>query len=503
MLSLVELRRAVDALARARLGARVERVVQHGDRSVVLTLSGGRANEAKSRCHLVLDTDRRHARLALQERPRKAPPSPPAFAQYLRAHLEGGRLAEAVLRSDDRQAELRFETKEGDLRLLLSILGPRSNLYLLDAGDRVVTSLRPLEKTRRDLSRGALWSDPESRPRGEGEDRFSEHEDEALLRAIERHYAEAASADETGELHRRISQALHKQASVQARKEKMLRRDLEEGGRAEEWKRWGELLKGHLESVPSGAPRVELRDWESGEAVVVPLDPTLAPAANMERCFKRHRKAARQGERAMVELGALDARREELGALRREFEALAAEDAEALAAFAARSEVQRLVKRFFPGPAPGAAPGPEPKRLKLGKRELPMRLAPKRYRTRDGLEVWVGKSDEGNDLLTTRLARGRDLFFHLEGSPGSHVVLRLESKEDPPHESLLEAAELAVHFSKQKKATRASVHVAAIKDVSKPRGAKPGLVYVHRGRTIQLRREPGRLERILAARIED
>jgi hypothetical protein len=211
----------------------------------------------------------------------------------------------------------------------------------------------------------------------------------------------------------------------------------------------------------------------------------------------------KQGERAQVELGALDVRREELESLRREFEAIAEEDGETLDQFAARPPVQRLVTRFFPKPAASAPAKPRPARFKLGKREIPMRLAPKRYRTSDGLEVWVGKSDEGNDLLTTRLANGKDLFFHLEGSPGSHVVLRTEGRSEVPHESLLEASELAVHFSKQKKVTRAGVHVAAIKDVSKPKGAKPGLVYVHRGRTLQLRRDPARLERILGARIEE
>jgi predicted ribosome quality control (RQC) complex YloA/Tae2 family protein len=139
----------------------------------------------------------------------------------------------------------------------------------------------------------------------------------------------------------------------------------------------------------------------------------------------------------------------------------------------------------------------------VGRREVPARLAPKVYRTQDGLEIWVGRSDEGNDLLTTRLARGNDLFFHLEGSPGSHVILRTEGRSEAPQESLLEAAELAVHFSKARGASRASVHVAAVKDVSKPPGAKPGLVWVHRGRTLPLRHSPDRLRRLLDTRSDD
>ena len=133
---------------------------------------------------------------------------------------------------------------------------------------------------------------------------------------------------------------------------------------------------------------------------------------------------------------------------------------------------------------------------------MPARLIPRRYRSRDGLEIWVGRNDAGNDHLSTRLARGNDLFFHLDGAPGSHVILRTEGSSDPPQESLLDACELAVHFSKQKNATRADVHIVPIKQVKKPKGAKPGLVWVTGGRSLHLRREEARLRRLLESRIE-
>ena len=118
------------------------------------------------------------------------------------------------------------------------------------------------------------------------------------------------------------------------------------------------------------------------------------------------------------------------------------------------------------------------------------------------MEIWVGRSDACNDHLTTRLARGNDLFFHLDGAPGSHVILRTAGRSDPPSEALLDACELAVHFSKQKNASRADVHIVPIKRVKKPKGAKPGLVYVTGGRTLTLRRDEKRLARLLASRID-
>src|SRR5690606_1366179 len=132
-----------------------------------------------------------------------------------------------------------------------------------------------------------------------------------------------------------------------------------------------------------------------------------------------------------------------------------------------------------------------------GGQELPARLVPRVYTSVDGLEIWVGRNDESNDLLSTRLARGNDLFFHLDASPGSHVVLRTEGRPDPPSTSILDACELAVHFSKARNAPSADVLVAPIKNVRKPRGAKPGLVYVSGGRHVRLRRDPARLARLL------
>ena len=71
------------------------------------------------------------------------------------------------------------------------------------------------------------------------------------------------------------------------------------------------------------------------------------------------------------------------------------------------------------------------------------------------------------------------------------MILRTEGRLDPPSEAVLDACELAVHFSKQRDATRADVHVVPIANVRKPRGAKPGLVTVHGGKTVHLRRTPG------------
>ena len=82
-------------------------------------------------------------------------------------------------------------------------------------------------------------------------------------------------------------------------------------------------------------------------------------------------------------------------------------------------------------------------------------------------------------------------------------MIRTGGRRDVPSETLLEACELAVHFSKARPAGRADVLVAPASGVRKPRGAKPGLVQVTGGRVVHLRRSPKRLEGVLASREPD
>ena len=504
MLTLTELRRVAALLDRTRRGARVDKIVQTEDAQLVLLLSGGESLPPQDRLVLALCAKPGTARVSALRALPAAPATPPQLAQYLRAHLDGARLRSVRLEGADRQLRLRFDTRERKLSLLFSILGPRSNVYALDANDRVVASARPLPETRRDLVLGAPWRAPEGGPRGEGDDRFASASDDELLAAIEAHYAEReANAGETS-LARRVAQALRKQRAAIEKKLRLAHEDAERAGNAEQLKRSGELVAAHLSALKPGDTLLNTSDFATGEAVAIPLDPKLTPAQNKDEFFRRAKKAERTALKAAQEAAEAEERLTSHAALEARV-AAAGDDASALSTLAGEPELARLLERFAPQPAPANAKRDKKAReWRIGNTVLPTRLAPKVYKTSDGLEIWVGKNDEGNDVLTTRLARGTDLFFHLEGNPGSHVILRTEGKgEDAPPESVLEAAELSVHFSKANNATRASVHVAPIKHVSKPSGAKPGLVYVSRGKTIQLRREPERLAKVLGARVEE
>jgi|LSQX01.1.fsa_nt_gb predicted ribosome quality control (RQC) complex YloA/Tae2 family protein len=105
-----------------------------------------------------------------------------------------------------------------------------------------------------------------------------------------------------------------------------------------------------------------------------------------------------------------------------------------------------------------------------------------KYDLGDGWEAWAGKTEVDNDLVSFRLAHPEDFWFHINGLPGSHVILKFtgdtEDKPEPTRQLKDAAAAIAAYHSKARNAGNVAVTCTKAKFVSKPKGAKPGSVQV-------------------------
>ena len=100
----------------------------------------------------------------------------------------------------------------------------------------------------------------------------------------------------------------------------------------------------------------------------------------------------------------------------------------------------------------------------------------------EGFEILVGKGDAENDRLTFGVAEPRDIWLHVAGPAGSHVIVRNPLELDElPRPVLERAAQLAAWHSKARGASgKVEVHVCRVADVRKPRGFAPGQVQLKR-----------------------
>ncbi len=110
-----------------------------------------------------------------------------------------------------------------------------------------------------------------------------------------------------------------------------------------------------------------------------------------------------------------------------------------------------------------------------------------KYLLPNNWEVIAGKTNIDNDFLSIKLADTNDLWFHVRGMPGSHVILKSKKGEIASKEIISMVASIAAYHSKARNGGVVSVSFTFAKFVSKPKGAKPGSVVIKKEKTIKVR----------------
>lgn len=109
--------------------------------------------------------------------------------------------------------------------------------------------------------------------------------------------------------------------------------------------------------------------------------------------------------------------------------------------------------------------------------QAPMPQAPatvQLFVSSDGLALLRGRSARGNQDAR-RMAAPHDLWVHVEGGPGAHVIIRRDhAAQEVPERTLDEAGSLAACRSWLRDEPRAKVNYCEIRHVRPLRGAAPG-----------------------------
>jgi predicted ribosome quality control (RQC) complex YloA/Tae2 family protein len=102
----------------------------------------------------------------------------------------------------------------------------------------------------------------------------------------------------------------------------------------------------------------------------------------------------------------------------------------------------------------------------------------------DGFVIYVGRNRNENDYLISKTAKPFDIWLHVKGQQGSHALIKLPNKEDPPLTTIKEAAELVARFSKTGLGSKITVIYTYAKHVKKIGKDKPGQVIYTNEKTI-------------------
>ena len=241
--------------------------------------------------------------------------------------------------------------------------------------------------------------------------------------------------------------------------------ELEQCAKRDELRLMGDLISANLYRLEKGQNSALLENYYDPALprVRVKLDPTLTPSQNAQKYYKEYRKA-HTAEKILTEQ--IEKARQELAYLDTVFDELSrASDEHDLSEIRAELTGQGYVR-------------------KAGRSvKQPASSGPMKFVSRDGFRILVGKNNRQNDLLTLKQAAKNDLWFHTKNIPGSHVIVLTEGRK-APEETVADAALLAAFYSRGRESSGVAVDYTEVRNVSKPQGAKPGMVIYVKNKTV-------------------
>ena len=243
-------------------------------------------------------------------------------------------------------------------------------------------------------------------------------------------------------------------------------KQLKDTEKRDKYRIYGELITTYGYQATDGDKFLEATDYNTGKNIKIPLDTDIPVMANAKKYFDRYSKLKRTFDAVTVQLEEAKSELTHLDSIKASLSI--AEKEEDLAEIRNELISYNYIKKHS-----------SKKGEKIAKQA---KSEPLHFISSDGFDIYVGKNNYQNDLLTFKTASSSDWWFHAKKCAGSHVILISAGKEIPD-KAFEEAGKLAVHYSAantssslQGNGIKHEVDYVMKKEVKKPNGAKPGFV---------------------------
>lgn len=284
---------------------------------------------------------------------------------------------------------------------------------------------------------------------------------DSISHLLEQFYFERSThfnvAQKTGD----IKKLLHTFLDRSVRKKQIQEKALEEASHKDLYKIYGELLTAYAFQVEPGSPSFTTLNYyeEPYAEITIPLQEHLTPIENAQAYYKLYNKAKRTELAAKEQLTVIEEDINYLQSVLLSLDLLETkEDIDQL-----RSE---LIEMGYLKKRKGTT------KLKSNKKDLPFL----HFKSSEGHDIYVGKNNYQNDMLTMKFAKPNDLWLHIKDGPGSHVIIKSIDGASISEEITLEGAMLAAYHSSGKMSSHVPIDYTYKRNVKKVPNAKPGMV---------------------------
>lgn len=241
-----------------------------------------------------------------------------------------------------------------------------------------------------------------------------------------------------------------------------LKKDLNESMKSDTFKLYGELLIANS-YIKDKMSSIEVINYYNNEKITIPLDIRYSIIDNSKLYFKKYQKAKNAISHINEQISITEDEIAYFKIIKSQIETATISDI-------AEIENELISNKYIKKA--------EPKKKKKVKTKILT------YLLDDGAIIYVGKNNIQNEIVTHKIARFNDTWFHIKDAPGSHVIIT--NVENLSEYDIRTAAMLASYYSSYRDSSSVPVDYTLTRYIKKIPGKKACFVSYTNQKTIYI-----------------
>lgn len=452
-------------------GSLVRNIYQPDHHSLILELYN-RGGNLRLYISLLTGFTRLHT---IKQKP-KSPSKPQRFVSFLKAHIRNGRITDAEQPGSDRIVRINIKRYTEEAVLWIRLWGGAANIIVTDSSGKILDAFFRRPK-RGEISGGYYKPAADLKQEGScksltnktytirdmpGEGSFNER--------IGKYYSSIEEDGERKQITASLIQAINIRENRLLSTIEKLEKKREKYKNYSRYRELGDIIKASMHKLTKGDTWLKTEDFfNDNRTIDIELDKRLSPAGNAEYFYKKYRKA-KSGLGKIS--GEIDIHRNNFKLLEEKKNIILDQNTEIRELYELKSEFKTKTTTH----------------KNLSSTGLTFYS--------HGFIITVGRSAKENDELLRRYARGNDYWFHVRNHPGGYVFIRSKSGKSIPLEAMLDAANLAIYYSKSKSSGQGDIYYTQVKYLRRVKNGKTGLVIPTHEKNLFVKFQPERIKRL-------
>ncbi len=381
------------------------------------------------------------------------------FAQILNANLSGGKLVDIYQSELSRVVVFLIEINGEIKKMVVRLWDNSENILLLNENNIIIDCLKRYPNRDEWPGEEFIFPQKNSDKKFVVRDIFKDNVENVYY-----HYTNRESEIVVEKLKNSLLEKIDRDISYNESKLKELAKELNEEN-IEKNLQIGELLKNNLYQLKDYSDSITLFDYNLDKDVTIKLNNKLTKTESVQYYFDKYRKAKENFGKVLEQKERIEERLNSFNDIKSIV--LMTDSYDELLSIEeniSENRLKKIVKKGFDS----------------------TKTIARMFNLSFGYKAYVSKNSNSVDDLLKTIAKGNDYWFHIRDYEGAHVVVKEIKNRELPDKTRIEAAILALHFSKARSSPHGDIYFTRVKYLHKGKSGIKGLVFPTQEKNIKI-----------------